>query len=62
MGQKIAMRINEPIDRLANWSYHNYPFGNTPRGNAEYYKNTWQEAKQKKYEAIDQYTKKQAMK
>jgi len=58
MGQKIAMRINEPIDRLANWSYHNYPFGNTPRGNIEYYKNTWLEAMQKKYAVVDQYTKK----
>jgi len=48
LAQKIAMRINEPVDRLANWSYNNYPFGNTPRCNAEYYKNAWVEAKEKK--------------
>lgn len=47
LAQKIAMRINEPVDRLANWSYNNYPFGNTPRCNAEYYKNAWVEAKEK---------------
>ena len=51
----IANFLLKSAERLAYWRFYNYPFGNSPRGNAKTYERIWNETKIKEYAIIDQY-------
>lgn len=54
---KIGRSLLVLMDRLSYRFYYKYPFGFTPQGSADMYKNLWFEQKDTKYDSIDEYEK-----
>ncbi|MDB5012132.1 MAG: hypothetical protein JWQ25_334, partial [Daejeonella sp.] len=56
--EKVASRLMEPIDRWANKSFYDFPFGKAPKGTASSYMEIWNKTKQLKYATIDEFEEK----
>ena len=55
---KILKKLLDRLHKRYRTNYHNFPFGETPRGSKEEYERIWSQAKQKIYPVIDNYENK----
>lgn len=53
--ERSAIRLKNPIDRLAYHSAFHFPFGDKPHADADTYLNIWLSAKEIEYPIVDQY-------